>query len=104
MPVYSISIALYEGDEPVLGVVYEINRGEMFYSYQGAPAFLNNNVIHVSQRHKLSDTMLVTGFPYYQFDQQEEYMKLLAELMQQQPCDDHQDYFKDKDEIGRAHV
>jgi len=83
VPVYSISIALYEGEEPVLGVVYEINRGEMFYSYQGAPAFLNNKVIRVSQRNRLSDTLLATGFPYYQFDQQQEYMKLLAELMQQ---------------------
>lgn len=82
VPVYSISLALYEGDTPVLGLVYEINRGEMFYSYQGAPAFLNNQVIRVSSRRTLSETLLATGFPYYQFDQQEAYMKLLAELMQ----------------------
>jgi myo-inositol-1(or 4)-monophosphatase len=30
IPTYAISIALYEGDLPVIGVVYEINRGEMF--------------------------------------------------------------------------
>lgn len=82
VPVYSISIALYEGDEAVLAVVYEINRAEMFYSYKNAPAFLNNKVISVSQRNLLADSLLATGFPYYQFDQQEAYMKLLAELMQ----------------------
>ncbi len=82
LPTYSISIALYEGSEPVLGVVYEINRAELFYSYKGGPAFLNNNIISVSKRNTLADSLLATGFPYYQFEQQEQYMRLLAELMQ----------------------
>ncbi len=82
LPTYSISIALYEGSKPVLGVVYEINRAELFYSYKGGPAFLNNNIISVSKRNTLADSLLATGFPYYQFEQQEQYMRLLAELMQ----------------------
>ncbi len=67
VPTYSISIALYEENEPVLGVVYEINRGEMFYSYKGGSAFLNNKIISVSKRDKLADCLLATGFPYYAF-------------------------------------
>jgi myo-inositol-1(or 4)-monophosphatase len=83
VPTYSISIALYEEDKPVLGVVYEINRGEMFHTYKDAPAFLNNEQIRVSKRNQLADSLLATGFPYYQFDKQPQYMQLLAELMQQ---------------------
>lgn len=82
VPTYSISIALYEEDKPVLGVVYEINRGEMFHSYKNAPAYLNHKPIRVSQRNSLADSLLATGFPYYEFDKQAQYMKLLAELMQ----------------------
>ena len=82
VPTYSISIALYEEDKPVLGLVYEINRAEMFYSYKDAPAFLNNEEIRVSQRSSLSESLLATGFPYYQFDKQPQYMQLLTELMQ----------------------
>lgn len=82
LPTYSISIALYEEDKPVLGVVYEINRAEMFHSYTGAAAFLNNEEIRVSQRAHLSNSLLATGFPYYQFDKQAQYMQLLSELMQ----------------------
>jgi myo-inositol-1(or 4)-monophosphatase len=67
----------------VLGVVYEINRGEMFHTYKDAPAFLNNEQIRVSKRNQLADSLLATGFPYYQFDKQPQYMQLLAELMQQ---------------------
>lgn len=81
VPTYSISIALYEAGEPVIGVVYEINRGEMFFTYKGGAAYLNNKEISVSSRSSLSDCLLATGFPYYQFDKQEEYMKLLAEMM-----------------------
>ena len=82
IPTFSISIALYEGKEPVLGVVYEINRGEMFYSYKGAPAFLNNKEIRVSKADDLSKCLLATGFPYYQFDKQPQYIKLFTEMMQ----------------------
>ena len=82
IPVYSISIALYENDLPVLGVVYEINRGEMFYSYKGGPAFLNGKEIRVSGRKSLSECLVATGFPYYQFDKQAIYMNLFSEMMQ----------------------
>ncbi|MDO7743464.1 MAG: inositol monophosphatase [Pedobacter sp.] len=82
VPTYSISIALYEEGKPVLGVVYEINRAEMFYSYKDAPAYLNSKEIRVSKRTTLADSLLATGFPYYQFEKQPQYMLLLAELMQ----------------------
>lgn len=82
IPTYSISIALYEEDKPVLGIVYELNRGEMFHTFKDAPAYLNYKPIHVSRRNNLADSLLATGFPYYQFDKQAQYMQLLAELMQ----------------------
>jgi myo-inositol-1(or 4)-monophosphatase len=82
VPTYSVSIALYEEDKPVLGVVYEINRGELFYAYKAGPAFLNNAVITVSKRNSLADCLLATGFPYYNFDKMEQYMQLFSELMQ----------------------
>ncbi|MEJ5963238.1 inositol monophosphatase family protein [Pedobacter immunditicola] len=81
VPTYSISIALYEDNSPVLGVVYEINRGEMFYSYKGGSAFLNNKVISVSNRNQLANSLLATGFPYYDFEKQAQYMDLIAEMM-----------------------
>ena len=82
IPTYSISIALYEHGQPVIGVVYEINRGEMFSAYKGGGAFLNNKPIHVSRRTSLSESLLATGFPYYQFDKQPQYMQLFGTLMQ----------------------
>ncbi len=82
IPTYSVSIALYENNEPVIGVVYEINRGEMFYTYKGGAAYLNNKEIRVSKATDLSQSLLATGFPYYQFDKQPQYIKLFTEMMQ----------------------
>ena len=82
IPTYSISIALYENGQPVIGVVYEINRGEMFSAYKDGGAFLNNKKISVSRRTSLSESLLATGFPYYQFDKQPQYLKLFSTLMQ----------------------
>nr|WP_121271632.1 inositol monophosphatase family protein [Pedobacter schmidteae] len=81
IPTYSISIALYEDAHPVIGVVYEINRGEMFYTYKGGAAYLNNKPITVSARTQLSDCLLATGFPYYNFEKQQQYMALFADMM-----------------------
>lgn len=81
LPTYSISVALYEHNKPVIGIVYEINRGEMFYSFKGGAAFLNNKVISVSKRDVIADCLLATGFPYYDFTKQEQYMRLFSELM-----------------------
>ncbi len=82
IPTYSISIALYEHDQPVIGVVYEINRGEMFSAYKGGGAYLNNKPIRVSPNNNLSTCLLATGFPYYQFDKQPQYIQLFTEMMQ----------------------
>ncbi|PWS29265.1 inositol monophosphatase [Pedobacter yonginense] len=82
IPAYGISVALYEDGVAVLGVVYEINRGEMFYSFKGGSAFLNKKIIQVSSNPDLKSSLLATGFPYYQFDQQSQYLNLLQEMMQ----------------------
>jgi myo-inositol-1(or 4)-monophosphatase len=82
IPTYSVSIALYEENMPVIGVVYEINRGEMFFTFKGGAAYLNNKEIHVSRNSNLSQSLLATGFPYYQFDKQPQYMELFTDMMQ----------------------
>jgi myo-inositol-1(or 4)-monophosphatase len=46
--VFSVSIALMEHEEVVVGVVYEINRDECFYAWKGGIAMLNGKEIHVS--------------------------------------------------------
>jgi myo-inositol-1(or 4)-monophosphatase len=64
VPIFSISIALMEGNRVIIGVVHEINRKESFYSWEGSKAYLNGKEIRVSAAASLQDSLLVTGFPY----------------------------------------
>jgi len=81
LPVFSVSIALKEYDELVLGVVYEINQDECFYAWKGAPAYLNGKEIKVSKAPAISDSLIATGFPYYDFGKQPQYIELFTYLM-----------------------
>jgi myo-inositol-1(or 4)-monophosphatase len=78
VPCYSISIALMHQTKVVLGVVYEINLDECFYAWENSPAFLNGKEIKVSDKNKISDALLATGFPYYDYSGLENYMKLFT--------------------------
>jgi myo-inositol-1(or 4)-monophosphatase len=81
LPTYSVSIALQDGDQLVSGVVYEVNQDECFYASIDTPAYLNGNEIKVSPAPTIADSLLATGFPYYDFGKMPEYLGLLTELM-----------------------
>lgn len=80
---HSVSIALKEGDELVLGVAYEVGLNELFYAWKGSPAFLNGNEIKVAAASKSVDTLIGTGFPYYDFDRVEDYIAAMKQLMKE---------------------
>ncbi len=82
LPVYAISVALLAGEELVAGVVYEINKEEMFWATKGGGAWLGDKRIYVSGREKLAESLLATGFPYYNFDRMEAYLRILNDFMQ----------------------
>jgi myo-inositol-1(or 4)-monophosphatase len=63
-PCFSVSIALEQDDEIVLGVVYDPMRGELFSAQKGHGAFLNGKPIQVSGTDTLIKSLLATGFPY----------------------------------------
>ena len=83
LPFFSISIALQYQEETVLGIVHEAVRGESFYSWKGAPGtYCNQQLVQTSPTTELADSLLATGFPYYDFEQQAAYLAVLGPLMQ----------------------
>jgi myo-inositol-1(or 4)-monophosphatase len=67
-PAFAVSMALYEGEQPLVGVVYDPLRDECFHAAQGQGAYLSHNEnrepLAVSHRENLVDCLLATGFPY----------------------------------------
>lgn len=83
IPLFSISIALMDGDEIISGVVHEVNQNECFYAWKNSKAYLNGNEIKVSDAKTLSESLLATGFPYYDYSRLKPYMEMFEFLMHQ---------------------
>lgn len=81
IPVFSISVALMQKQEIIIGVVYEVNQHECFYTWKDSPSYLNRNIIKVSDTESINQSLLATGFPYYDYSQLDEYMDLFRQLM-----------------------
>lgn len=65
LPHFCTSIALATPDrQPLLGVVYDPNRRELFTAVKGRGAALNGRPIAVTQTAGLNDAVVSTGFPY----------------------------------------
>lgn len=83
IPTFSISIALQEHGETILGVVYEVIRQECFYSIRGGAAYLNGQEIQVAQRSGIDAAMIATGFPYSEFEFVARQMNFMQVLIQE---------------------
>ena len=78
---HSVSIGLAEDGKMIMGVVYEIGANEMFYAWKDSPAYCNGKTIQTATNAKSEDTLIGTGFPYYDFDHVENYIEAMRYLM-----------------------
>ncbi|WP_334167346.1 inositol monophosphatase family protein, partial [Phocaeicola paurosaccharolyticus] len=58
---YCVSIALRNREEIIIGVVYEICRDELYWTYKGSKSYLNGKEIHVSDVNELSEAFIALG-------------------------------------------
>ena len=81
LPVFAVSIALEENDKLIAGVVYEVGRNECFSALKGHGAFMNSEPIGVSQEIKRGESLVATGFPYNNFDQEASYIAMFRKFI-----------------------
>ncbi len=95
IPHYAVSIALVAqagcnlafGQEalteaaPVVGVVYDPCREEMFTAVHGVGAWLNSHRIYCSRAPTLADAVVATGFPYSDMSFTDSYLPMLRDAM-----------------------
>lgn len=63
-PLFAVSIALLHKGRPVVGVVYEPNREELFAAEHGGGALLNDKPVRVSKIKEVYSSLIATGFAY----------------------------------------
>ncbi|MDR2886869.1 MAG: inositol monophosphatase [Bacteroidales bacterium] len=77
---YAISVGLLDDDKPVVGVIHAVGGNEVFTAWKNGGAWLNGKRINISAAAKLSDSLVATGFPYYDFERLDNYLQLIAWL------------------------
>lgn len=100
LPIYCVSVGLVQNSIPIAGVIYHLGTEELFYGWQGGGAWCSPPIpnrgnrsdstigdlgptrLKVSGTSTLGDSLLATGFPYYKFEKQDRYLKILETLMQ----------------------
>lgn len=65
IPICCVSIGILDGDEILMGAVYNPMINEFFFAKKGGGAYLNGLPIKVSENTDFNRAFLVTGFPYH---------------------------------------
>jgi len=65
IPLSCISIALWDGDKPLFGVVYDYVHDSLYKGIVGEYATLNDIPIRVSEIKSQNKAIIATGFPVY---------------------------------------
>jgi myo-inositol-1(or 4)-monophosphatase len=63
IPFACVSIGLWVHDEPVLGVVYDVFREDLFTGVCGEGAWLNGQLVSVAETSQPNMAIMATGFP-----------------------------------------
>ena len=80
LPIFAVSMGLQYNEETILGVVYNPVADKCFYAEKNTGAFLNDKPIHITSTNTLSNSLLVTGFPYIHDDSYEKSFTLFKKL------------------------
>ncbi len=81
-PQYCVSIALLHKGQLNQAVVYDPSRNDLFTASRGQGAYLNDRRIRVSNRLKLAESLIGTGFPYRDFSHLDTYLAMFRDMLQ----------------------
>ncbi len=81
-PVYCVSIALAVKGKVEQAVIYDPSRNDLFTATRGRGAFMNERRMRVSKRTDLRQCLISTGFPFRPGDNFNNYLRMMAEVMQ----------------------
>jgi len=81
-PSFSISVALEHRREIELGVILDPLRDELFSATRGRGAFLNDELVKVSEVDNAGDALIATGFPFRKKEMTDRYLRLFRNIFQ----------------------
>lgn len=83
IPICCVSIGIELDGEMLMGAVYNPLMNEFFFAEKGKGSFLNDQPINVSTKNKVTESCMVTGFPYTYLDQKNGPLQIFSRLVRQ---------------------
>ena len=80
-PQYAISIALTTKGQITDGLVYDVERDDLYTASRGKGAHVNGRRIRVSKRIDLNECLIGTGFPVVDQSMMDTYLKILKDIL-----------------------
>jgi myo-inositol-1(or 4)-monophosphatase len=80
-PHFAVSIAAWKGGKPLLAVVHDPIRNEIFEARNGGGAFLNRRRLRVSSEERLSHALFASGLPPYRRESLDIFQKRMSACM-----------------------
>ncbi|MBR9706741.1 inositol monophosphatase [Candidatus Pacearchaeota archaeon] len=77
IPNSAVSIALWDGQEPLLGVIYDFNRNDLYFGIVGKGAWLNDKEITVSNIEDKKRAIIASGIPVNSSYSDEDLLKVV---------------------------
>jgi myo-inositol-1(or 4)-monophosphatase len=64
IPIFTVSIAAYQQDQGLCGVIFQPFTQELFVAEKGKGAYLNGNRLQVSQIGRMEEALIIASLPY----------------------------------------
>src|SRR5215472_7355979 len=80
-PIFSISIACVDRQGPLVGLVLDPLRDELYTAIRGGGAFLKGRPLAVSGTERLEEALFSTGYPYFPPEQRRLAGEVFTEVM-----------------------
>jgi len=81
IPIFSVSVGLVHHGKIIVGCVIDVMQNDCYYAWLGGGAWVNQRRIHVSQKTKMSEAIIATGFPYYEPDKLHKLTDLFRDIL-----------------------
>lgn len=63
IPLFAVSIAAYQGNEGLCGIIYQPMTNELYIGIKGKGSFLNGKKLQVTNIDKLEESIILAGLP-----------------------------------------
>lgn len=82
VPHVAVSVALYEQEQGLVGVVADVMRNEVFSAELGSGAFVGDRPLRVSSTEAIDRSLIGIGFPYDRDERSVEYSRTVQRILE----------------------